>query len=97
MSPNILKFRESCAEDGIELTHGQANKFYKAYVALKEEIQQAVAVFHDFYQKLCNSITQDKLKDLKRMNQAGANMNLKDYNELQATIKKICELEGYNA
>lgn len=95
MSSNILKFRESCAEDGIELTPNQANKFYKAYVVLKDEIEQAVAVCPGFYQELCNRTTEDKLKDLRRMNQSGANMTLKDYNELQATIKKICELEGY--
>ena len=95
MNPNILQFRNSCAEDGIELTPGEAKRFYKAYIALREEIEEAISVCPNFYLELCNRTTEDKLKDLKRMNKEGANMTLKEYDELQATIKKICELEGY--
>lgn len=95
MSPKILNFRNSCAEDGIELTPNEANKFYKAYVALKKEIKDAVAQCPTFYVELCNRTTEQKVEDLERLNDRGADMTLKDYNELQATIKRICELEGY--
>jgi hypothetical protein len=96
MNPNILFFRNSCAEDGIELTPKEANKFYKAYVALKKEIEDAVAQCPTFYMELCNRTTEQKLEDIKRINrERGDSMTLKDYNELQATVKTICELEGY--
>ncbi len=92
---NILNFRQSCAESGIELTPEQANKFYKAYVALREEIEEAIAECPDFYMEICNRTTEQKMQDLEKMNKCGANMSLKEYNEIQATVKKICELEGY--
>jgi hypothetical protein len=95
MNPKILNFRNSCAEDGIELTPTEANKFYKAYAALKKEIKSAVAQYPTFYMELCNRTTEQKMEDLERLNGRGADMTLKDYNELQATIKRICELEGY--
>lgn len=96
MKPNILCFRNSCAEDGIELTPKEAKNFYNAYIALRDEIQEAVAICPTFYMDLCNRTTEQKLEDLRRINtERGDHMSLKDYNELQTTIKKICELEGY--
>lgn len=96
MNSNILFFRNSCAEDGIELTPKEAKKFYNAYMALREEIQEAVAVCPTFYLDLCNRTTEQKLEDIRRINRERSDsMTLKDYNELQATVKKICELEGY--
>lgn len=96
MNSNILFFRNSCAEDGIELTPKEAKKFYNAYIALKEEIEVAIVACPTFYMELCNRTTEQKLEDLRRINEErGDNMTLKDYNELQATVKKICELEGH--
>ncbi len=95
MKKHILQFRESCAEDGVELTPEQANKFYKAYIALRDELVDAVAQCPTLYQDLCNRTTEQKLEDLKQLNKMGAKMTLRDYNELQETVKKICEMEGY--
>lgn len=95
MNVEILNFRNNCAENGIELTPREAGNFYKAYLTLKDEIEAAFAICPTFYQKLCNRTTEEKLEDLKRLNKMGAEMTLKDYNELQSTVKRICELEGY--
>lgn len=95
MKNHILQFRESCAEDGVELTPQQANKFYKAYIALRDELVDAVAQCPTLYRDLCNRTTEQKLDDLKELNKMGAKMTLRDYNELQETVKKICEMEGY--
>lgn len=96
MNPDILYFRNSCAEDGIELTPKEAKKFHDAYILLKEGVENAVAEFPNFYLDLCNRTTEQKLEDIKRINkERGDNMTLKEYNELQDTVKKICEIEGY--
>ena len=95
MNSNILLFRNLCAEDGVELTPGEAKKFYKAYIALKQEIAEAVEECPEFYMELCNRTTEQKLADIECMNAKGVDMTLKDYNELQKTVKRICELEGY--
>jgi len=95
MNPNILLFRNSCAEDGIELTPKEAKKFHDTYMQLREEIANAIEDCPTFYMELCNRTTEQKLEDIERLHEKGESMTLKDYNELQATIKKICELEGY--
>jgi hypothetical protein len=96
MNPSISLFRNYAAEAGIELTLEEAEKFYKAYIALKEEIAEAVEQCPDFYQELCNRTTEQKVEDIQRMNNMGAGgMTLKDYQEIQKMVKKICELEGY--
>ena len=95
MNEQIAFFRNSCAEDGVELTPGEAERFFNAYQSLKAKIEKAVALCPNFYMDLCNSTTEDKLNDLKRLNANGGNMTFKEYLELQSTIKKICEIEGY--
>lgn len=90
-----LLFRDVCAENGIELTPIEAKKFHRAYNALREEIRDAVAVNPTFYQELCNRTTEQKLMDMEEMREQGAPMTLREYNELQAMVKKICEIEGY--
>jgi hypothetical protein len=96
MKPEILAFRNSCAEDGIELTPKEAKKFHDAYFRLREGIENAVAECPTFYLDLCNRTTEQKLEDIKRINrERDDNMTLKEYNELQDTVKKICEMEGY--
>ncbi len=96
MNPSISLFRTYAAEAGVELTPQESEKFYKAYIALKEEIAEAVEQCPDFYQEICNRTTEQKLEDIQRMNEMGAGgMTLKDYQEIQSMVKKICELEGY--
>lgn len=96
MNPSISLFRNYAAEAGIELTLEEADKFYKAYIALKDEIAEAVEQCPSFYQELCNRTTEQKLEDIERVNSvSGDNMTLKDYQEIQKMVKKICELEGY--
>ncbi len=94
MSPH-LQFRDICAQDGVELTPAESKKYFKAYIALRGEIAEAVAQYPNFYLDLCNRTTEQKLDDVAEMNRQGAKMTLKEYNELQAMVKKICELEGY--
>jgi len=96
MNSSISLFRNYAAEAGVELTLEEAEKFYKAYIVLKEEIAEAVEQCPDFYQEICNRTTEQKLEDLKRLNDMGAGgMTLKDYQEIQKMVKRICELEGY--
>ena len=90
-----LKFRDVCAQDGVELTPAEAKKYFKAYVTLKEELAEAVAEYPNFYLDLCNRTTEQKLDDMAEMNRQGANITFREYNELQAMVKKICEIEGY--
>jgi len=96
MNPSISLFLYYFAEAGVELTLEEADKFYKAYIALKDEIAEAVEQCPNFYQELCNRTTEQKLEDIERVNSvSGDNMTLKDYQEIQKMVKKICELEGY--
>lgn len=96
MNPSISLFRNYAAEAGVELTLKEAEKFYKIYIAMKEEIAEAVEQCPSFYQDLCNRTTEQKLEDIERLNEMGAGgMTLKDYQEIQKMVKKICELEGY--
>jgi hypothetical protein len=96
MNSKILQFRNCCAEDGIELTPKEAKNFFNAYKAFRDEIREAVEACPTFYQDLCNRTTEQKLEDIKRINEErGDNMTLKDYNQLQAMAKKICEIDGY--
>lgn len=96
MSFEIFEFRNACAEDGVELTPNEAGEFLNAYEVLKDQIKEAIDICPNFYLDLCNRTTEEKLEDLKSLNaQGGKKMNLNDYNELQRTVKKICEIEGY--
>jgi hypothetical protein len=98
VNKKILAFRDSCAEDGVELTPAQAKKMFKVYVNLKDEIDRAVKECPSFYHDLCNRTTEEKLRDMANIEKCGGEaMSLKEYNELQSMIKKICELEGYNS
>jgi hypothetical protein len=62
---------------------------------MRDEIAVAVIESPTFYQDLCNRTTEQKLQDIEELREMGATMTLKEYNELQAMAKKICELEGY--
>jgi len=96
MNQKILMFRNVCAEEGIELTPEEANAVFNVYQSLRQEIAEAVAQYPNFYLNLCNRTTEDKLEDIRLMNEAnGANITLKEYNQLQETIKIICEIDGH--
>ena len=97
MNEHILNFRNSCAEDGIELTPSEAKNMFDVYEILKDKIEAAVSECPNFYLNLCNRTTEEKLEDIKRINkESGDNIMLKEYNELQNTVKMVCEIEGYN-
>lgn len=97
MNSKILKFRNSCAEDGIELTPKEAKKVARAYQNLKDEIISGLEEYPGFYEGICNRTTEEKLEDINNIkDKFQCEMTLKEYNELQELIKKVCELEGFN-
>ncbi len=96
MQAKIIAFRNSCAEDGIELTPQEAEKMYNAYLALREEIVNAARQYPGFYEDVCNRTLEEKLEDMKQIEKReGRPISLKEYNDLQEMIKRVCEMEGY--
>lgn len=95
MKYNILKFRNECAENGVEFTPAEAKNVHEKYLDFIDEIEYAVATYPNFYLELCNRTTEEKLEDIREMNERGQSITLKEYNELQAAVKMICETQGY--
>lgn len=95
MHPNILAFRNSCAEEGVELTPDEVIKLFTGYKKLKKIVKNAVKACPDFYYKLCNMTTEDKAKDLKELCRQGVNMSPQDFDDFTKALKRVCEIEGY--
>jgi hypothetical protein len=93
---DAMLFRNMCAEDGFELTPAEAKETITCYENFLSSIKEACEDCPDFYNDLCNRTTEEKLADIKRLEKKGCKMTLKQYNELQKTIIKVCELEGYD-
>jgi hypothetical protein len=94
---NILNFRESCAEDGIEITPEEAERIAESFLAFREEIINAVEENPNYYQEVCNKTLEEKLEEIKLLEEReGKRISLREYNDLLKMIKQICELEGLN-
>lgn len=87
-------FRNMCAEDGFELTPAEAKDMLVCYENFIDSIKEAYEDCPDFCNDIRNRTTEEKLADIKRLKNKGCKMTLKQYNELQKTIIKVCELEG---
>lgn len=91
-----LVFRNLCAEDGVELTPQEAKDTVMCYENFLTSIKEAFEACPNFYNDISNRTTEEKLEDIKRLKKKGCKMNLKEYNRLQKTIMRVCELEGYD-
>ena len=94
MHPNSLKLRNSCAEDGIEMTPAEADRLLNGCIEFKKAIDEAVEQIPNFYRDVCNKTTSEKLREIKLMKEQGQEMTLKEYNEISKMIKYICESQG---
>jgi len=94
MHPNTLRLRNSCAEDGIEMTPAEADKLLNGYLEFKKSIDKAMALNPNFYRDVCNKTTEEKLREIKLMKEQGQKMTLKEYNEIQKMVKYVCEAQG---
>jgi hypothetical protein len=94
---NILNFRESCAEDGIEITPEEAEQIAESFLAFREEIINAVEENPNYYRDVCNKTVEEKLEEIKLLEEReGNHISLREYNDLLNMIKRICEMEGLN-
>lgn len=94
---NPLNFRNMCAEDGVELTPQQAEKTITCYEEFVDSIKIAYEEIPNYYNKICNKTTEEKLQDIENLEkEKGCKMSLKEYNELQKTIIAVCKIEGYD-
>jgi len=93
---NAMTFRNLCAEDGVELTPQEAKDTMLCYENFSDSIKEAHEAYPYFYNDICNRTTEEKLEDIKNLENNGCKMTLKEYNQLQKTIIKVCKLEGYD-
>jgi hypothetical protein len=93
---DVMTFRTACAEDGVELTPQEAKDTVMCYDKFLTSIKEAFEFCPNFYQDISNRTTEEKLEDIKRLKKKGCKMTLKEYNRLQKTIMRVCELEGYD-
>lgn len=95
MNPKILKFRNSCAEEGVELTPDEVVNLFTGYKKLKKIVKRAVKECPDFYFKLCTMSNEDKARDLQELCRQGVNMSPQDFEDFTKALKRVCEIEGY--
>jgi hypothetical protein len=94
MNPEILKIRNSCAEEGVELTPIEVSNLLEAYGKLKKIVKEAFESSPDFYNLLCNAIKNNKIEELHKFYK-DANVTSQDFNDFIKALKRVCELEGY--
>lgn len=93
---DVLTFRNSAAEDGLELTPEEAKELLDQYDYLKNCIKEGCGKHHNFYNHLKNLTTEQKLDKIKELEkERGVKFSLKEMNETIKLLLQICELEGY--
>jgi hypothetical protein len=96
MNVDVLEIRNSLASEGTELTPAEVQNIVVHLLNLRESVKEAVREIPNYYMRICNLTTEEKLAEIKRYKKIHDDkMTLKDYNFILKLVKIICENEGY--